>query len=343
MDQIKTIKPICVIVAAVLLAACFSACTDNDRKSVSYFDLFDTVITLTAYADDRTFEMMNEEAKAIFERYNKLFDIYTEYDGMNNLATVNRMAGEWVEVETEIIGLLEMGVEFERLTKGSVNVAMGAVLKLWHECRINAEAEPEKARIPERHELVEASYHCDINSILIDKDRGAVMLADPKMSVDVGAIGKGYAADKASKKLKEYEAPFLLNCGGAVLANGLKPGNTEWEAGIDDPFGNGFIAKVGMRNCALSTSGSYLRKFSADGTEYGHIIDPNTLMPASGFELVSVTVYGENAACVADALSTACYILDYEDGIALIEEIGAEAVFVSKDGRISFTEGFPKR
>lgn len=336
-------KGTAIIIAAVILSACFFGCQSGpERRSASYFDLFDTVITLTAYADEELFLRINSEAKAEFERLNRLFDIYNEYEGINNLATVNRMAGEYVEVEEDIVRLLEKGIEYERLTSGSVNIAMGAVLSLWHDCRVKAEEDPENARIPTGANLGEASLHCDINGVVIDRERGAVKLCDEEMSLDVGAIAKGYAADSAAEKLKAYGVPFLLNCGGAVLAYGTKPGDKPWEAGLDDPSGDGFTAIAILSDSAISTSGSYLRKFTAEGIEYGHIIDPVSMMPASMIESVTVEVTGEGMACFADALSTACFILGAERGSALIDSIEeAEALFVLKDGSIITTDGFP--
>ena len=338
----KPKKHICILLAAILLAALIPACSPAEKRSASYFDLFDTVITLTAYADDRTFARMNEEAEASFRHYNELFDVYNEYEGVNNLAVVNRRAGEATAVEPDVIGLIEKGVELEKLTDGRVNIAMGAVLRLWHDCRINAEKDPYNAVIPTAEALDEAALHCWIDDVVVDREGGTVLLRDPLMSLDVGAIAKGYAADKISEELKGYGVPFLLNCGGAILTYGEKPGFKPWAAGIDDPFGDGFSATVKLVNSALSTSGSYLRSFTAEGKEYGHIIDPDTLMPADVLESVSVIMTGEWMACSADALSTACFILGAEEGMRLIDGIeGAEAMFVMKDGSLLFSEGFP--
>ncbi len=233
--------------------------------------------------------------------------------------------------------LLRLGKEYEAMTNGAVNIAMGAVLRLWHEAR-------ENSVLPERAALEEAGKHCGIDDVLIDVENGSVTLADPEMSVDVGAIAKGYAADRAAETLKPFGFPFMLNCGGAVLVSGAKPDGSPWLAGIADPLnGEEYSAVARLSSGSLSTSGSYLRRFTVDGVEYGHIIDPETLFPAVGTASVSVYTAGEGTSCLADALSTACFILGQENGSALINGIdGAEALFEAANGAVNTTDGFPK-
>ncbi|MBO4384661.1 MAG: FAD:protein FMN transferase [Clostridia bacterium] len=324
------------LLAAMALA--FVSCTPREQRfSMSWFDYFDTVITLTVYADDRAvFGEMSGKTGECFERYHRLFDIYNEYEGVNNLASVNRMAGEEVAVDADVIELLMLGREYERLTDGALNIAMGAVLKLWHDARENAAKDPQNASIPDEDALRAAAQHCDIDKMIIDAERSTVTLLDAEMSVDVGAIAKGYAADRAADILKGYGCPFLLNCGGAVLAYGVKPDGESWTAGILDPSGTGFIETVDVSDTALSTSGSYLRTFSAGGRDYGHIIDPATLMPADKTVSMSVMIPADAGACFADALSTACFILGPERAAELLAAAeGAEGIFVGGSGKTS--------
>lgn len=327
---------------SMLLSACKHV---PEKRTYTIFDCFDTVITLTAYTDDaEAFDRAAKEAEETFTRLHRIFDIYNRYDDISGLAEVNARAGKPVRVEPEAAELLALGKEYEHLTGGRVNIAMGAVLKLWHECRENAAADPSSAAIPSEDDLIAASRHCDIKELIVDEPAHTVMLADPNMSVDVGAIAKGYAADKAAEKLREYGFPFMLNCGGAVLTYGVKPDGNDWSAGIADPAGgDGFAAVVTVDGAALSTSGSYLRNFTVDGVSYGHIIDPATLYPPEGTASVSVLVNGIGGAALADALSTACYIMGKDEGIAFVKDVGAEALFVLPSGGIEATEGMKLR
>lgn len=337
----RFLKPILLILLAAILAASVSCARRAEKFSISWFDYFDTVITLTVYAPDAdAFGKMSKETQECFERYHRLFDIYNEYEGLVNLASVNRMAGEEVAVDGEIIKLLELGKEFERLTDGRLNIAMGAVLALWHDARENASADPGSAAIPDTGALIAASEHCDIEKMILDREKGTVMLSDPIMRIDVGAIAKGYAADRAAEILASYGCPFLLNCGGAVLASGLKPDGGQWTAGILDPAGEGFAETVAVTDAALSTSGSYLRSFSVGGKEYGHIIDPETLMPAEMVASMSVTVPIASGACLADALSTACFISGLDGAEELLSGVeGAEGIVIGTDGEVRSVSG----
>ena len=333
--------------AAIILAFFASAsalwgCAPSARKHTeTWFDYFDTVITLTAYTDDDgLFERAAGIAGAVFERCHNLFDIYNEHEeGVKGLAAVNSSAGEPVKMPEEVADLVSLCKTLSEETGGSFNIALGPVLRLWHECRVAAE-NGDEARLPGDEELKEAARHCDISLVSVDPYAGTVTLADPGMSLDAGAVAKGFAADLAAAHLKEFGFPFLLNCGGAVLTYGKKPGGGEWKVGVNDPAGSGYALTLGIEDAALSTSGAYLRRFTLDGVDYGHIIDPVTLYPANlsngaeGSKVASVSVLysGPNCAAVADALSTACFILGVERGSELAAKFGAHAVFILENG-----------
>ncbi|MBO4562342.1 MAG: FAD:protein FMN transferase [Clostridia bacterium] len=338
----STARTLAALLAAAFLFAC--ACVpEREKRTATFFDYFDTVITLVSYSDKAAFDEAAAAAEEIFSSLNKLFDIYHEYDNVVNLAAVNRMAGERTEVDPAIAELVSAGKEYFELTRGAVNIAMGAVLRLWHDARINAEEDPEHASLPDEAALAEAAKHCSIDDVIVEGN--TVLLRDPEMSLDVGAIAKGYAADRVAEKLGEMGVSFMLNCGGAVLTNGKKPGGEDWIAGIADPAaaGEGFAAKVAVDSAALSTSGSYLRSFTVDGKTYGHIIDPATLRPAEGTASVSVLCVGISA-MTADALSTACFVLGAGIGGELIEGVeGASALFVLPSGEKIASGGFPER
>ena len=334
------IKTACLLLAWLLAAACLFPCCaakngiKNDKRTAVFFDYFDTAVTLTAYADAEVFTEMKEDTERALERYHRLFDVYNEYEGLVNLAAINRMAGETVETDPDITALLVLGKEYEKLTKGSVNIFMGAVLLLWHERREAALNDPENASLPDKYELAEASLHCSPDDAEIDALKNTVTLKDPLMRIDAGAIAKGYAADRIAELLNAYGVPFMLNCGGAVLTNGEKPDGAPWVAGIEDPSGGeAFVGRANVVSAALSSSGAYLRYFTVGGERYGHIIDPSTNMPPEKLLSVSVLIGGEGCAALADALSTACFILGEEEGRRMIESTdGASALFVLLSG-----------
>lgn len=311
-----------------------------------YIDAFDTVTQVIGYAESE--EVFTEQASHINEKlkyYHALYDIYSVSEGINNLRTINLNAGkEPVKVDKEIIDLLKFSIDLYKKTDGEINIAMGSVLKIWHNYRTSGSNEPSEAKLPPMEKLKEAMEHTNINNIIIDEEASTVYLSDPKMSLDVGSIGKGYAVQKVAEFARESGyANLIINCGGNVISIGPKVDNTDWIFGIQNPdleAANDVIKRVSITDMCLVTSGDYQRYYVVDGVEYCHIIDPDTLMPPTYFSAVSIITDDSG---LADALSTALFNMPYEEGLALINSIeNAEAIWISKDGTIQYSENFEK-
>lgn len=340
----KKTAAIIFVLSLYIFASC--GCTSvshkyDKRLMTTLYDYFDTVITIEAMGvSTDVFDEACDEAEAAFKRYHMLFDIYNEYEDINNIATVNRLAGETVTVDPEIINLIELGKYAHELTDGAVNIAMGAVLRIWRDCRIFAQSYPEKAMLPDEGLLLAAAEHCDIENIYVDKRNNTVALKDCDMSLDVGAVGKGYALRKVAEITSKYAGSFMINCGGTVWVKEAKPNGESWVAGITDPLNaeGEFAALVPMTGGALATSGAYIRSFEVNGKEYGHIIDPDTLYPAEGMVSVSVMC---NDPAVADILSTACYVFSIEKGESIAEKFeDAGIMWITSDGKTIFSNRF---
>jgi thiamine biosynthesis lipoprotein len=246
--------------------------------------------------------------------------------------------------------------EANELSDGMVNVAFGAVLEVWHDYREEGTDDPTIAKVPPMELLQEKAQHTDINKLIIDEAASTVYLEDPEMSLDVGAIAKGYATEAVAQNamVKGY-TNGLLSVGGNVRAIGSKgysvleegdPGEgigaeDSWNVGIQNPedeSAENYLYILNIENLSLVSSGDYERYYTVDGVEYHHIIDPNTLLPAENFTAVSIVT--ENSG-LADALSTAIFNLPYEKGLQLIEDLeGTEALWVMSDGSQQFSSGF---
>ena len=314
-------KVLCMLLVCLLLAGCAAP---KSLPTATYLDVFDTVTTIVG--DAAAAEQIHKE----LQYYHKLFDIYNTYEGINNLRTVNDQAGVApVQVDGAIIELLSDCVEYYHLTGGRVNVAMGSILKLWHNARTASIENSEKAYIPSADALAEAAKHTNIEDVVIDKEKSTVFLRDPEMSLDVGAVAKGWAAQKAAEAAPEG---ILISLGGNVVATGPKAENTPWTVGVQDPRGGSIRHKLPLRKGAVVTSGDYQRTFTVDGKDYPHIIDPQTGMPAMLWS--SVTVVHEDSA-TADALSTALFLMPLEEGKALVQKCNAQAVWIDKDGNLT--------
>ena len=160
------------------------------------------------------------------------------------------------------------------------------------------------------------------------------------MSLDLGALGKGYACDIAVQQYKKAGVSGIIAVGGSIGVNGTKPGDEPFNVGIRDPFSentSNVFASVVLKSGFISTSGSYEKYFMKDNTLYHHILDTRNGYPAET-DIVSVTVVCDSG-MYSDMLSTACFILGVEKSKPLLEKYNAEAIFVKKDKQVTMTEG----
>lgn len=337
----------------LLLLGILSSCTvlpaneTNLQKFSAYsFDYFDTVTTVTGYAESQ--EAFDEIADGILGElgeYHRLFTIYHRFDGLENLCTINELvngAHRTVTVDRRIIDMLLYAKDMYHKTDGHVNIAMGSILSIWHDYREIGMSDPASAELPPMEKLTAASEHTDINCLVIDEENSTVTLTDPAMKLDVGAIAKGYAVEMVAKRLEEQGITgFVLNVGGNVRTVGPKGNGEKWVVGIENPVDDEekpYLAYLELAGQTIVTSGSYQRYYLVDGKRYHHIIDPETLMPSEGF--VSVSILTKSSAD-GDALSTALFCMSFEEGLALIESIpDTEAMWVFQDGREETSSGF---
>ncbi len=316
--------------------SCLSACAKKPKKfETAWFDYFDTFSQFTAYADTQEeFDEYADATKTLLKEYHELLDIYHEYDGIVNLKTLNDVAHkEPIEIDQRLGEFLLFGKEMHALTGGYTNLAMGAVLSLWHDAR-------QTQTLPDEQALLEANEHTNIDQLKLSEDGTLVLFSDDKLKLDAGALGKGFVAKKISQELKKLGCEsFLLNLGGNTLAHGTKPDGTPWLAGIENPTeGKGLEGSVELSGYALVTSGSYQRYFTVDGVDYHHIIHPETLYPEN--YCLAVSVLCPDSA-VADALSTALFSMPPEDGKKILAKIDdTEALWLFSDGSIETTDGF---
>lgn len=323
------------------------SCERNKNKYTAYsIDFFDTATSVTGYAKNRkTFDKVTEEIFSVFEEYHKLSNIYQRYDGLANLCTVNDLKDgqhECIKVDSRLIDMLLYAKEMYNKTNGNVNIAMGSVLSIWHNYRTFGIDDPSSAQLPKKEKLEAARDHMNIDDIIIDEENSTVFIKDPKLTIDVGAIAKGYAVEMAARMLEEKGIEgYVINAGGNVRTVGLKGDGTKWVAGITNPdedSDDSYIAYLDLSGEALVTSGSYQRFYIVNGKSYHHIIDPETLMPAEGY--LSVSIVAKSSA-EADALSTALFCMSFKEGYALIESLpDVEAFWALSDGSFKESSGF---
>ena len=332
-----------VLILSLLLTGCGAdtaqAAGAYQKFSGTFFGSFDTITSVIGYAQDQaTFDRVFADVQTTFNHYHQVFDGYNEYDGVHNLWYVNRHAGEGpVQAEEELIDLLLWLKEYQPQTRGQVNVALGSVLKIWHNYRNLGVA------VPGMDELHAALAHTDFDKVIIDKAQGTIHFLDPEIQLDLGAVAKGYTVEIVAQQMLTSDMPsFIIRAGGNVRS-GMKPldGRARWGVGIQDPFEpNNNKDVMFFTGLSAVTSGDYQRYYTVDGVRYHHLIDPETLMP--GTHMRAVTIVTEDSG-LADLLSTTVFLMPYEEGRAYVDALeGVEAYWVLNDGTVQYTSGMEK-
>lgn len=345
-DPKKYLLPVLMVILATLLIVAAVVFRDevvssgegrDTRRSRTLYGYFDTVSTIYDYSEDTDAEFLERVAtvEQTLAFYHGILDVYSDAEDAVGLYEINKNAGVApVVVSEELIDFIEFSKEAYRLTGGEVNIAMGAVTKLWHECRITATYNPSLALLPDAAELAEAAKHCDIDKIIIDREASTVYLADGQMRIDAGAIGKGYATERAAQRLADMGAVgYALDIGGNLRVIGAKPSGKPFSTGIKNPNGeSGYIHVIEVADSSAATSGGYERYYYVGDKRYHHIIDKDTLTSPDTF--ASVTVATVDAG-LADALSTALFCMSYEEGRALADSLdGVKVIWVYHDGTV---------
>lgn len=289
---------------------------DEPMNSVTA-EYFDTVNTISAYCDDA----LLTDAMAQCERYNALLSKTVPGSDVWN---INHANGEQATVSEHTVSILSLAREVAEASGGAFNIALGKLASLW---RFTSG----EARVPSAEEISAALENTDCTLIEVGCDWVRVPSG---MQIDLGGIAKGYIADRVADYLRERGIDSaLLNFGGNVVTIGNRADGKPWSVGLQTPggaTGRDFWGAVECSNGSVVTSGVYERGFDIGGVRYHHILDPRTGYPVQN-RLVSVTAVGPDS-LVADALTTAMFVLGIEEGAKLGERFGLEFVFLDRDG-----------
>lgn len=281
----------------------------------------DAVITITGYADKATLE----NAVALCGEYEKVFSRTVEG---SDVWRINHAEGSPVRVCGDTAELLAIALNICEKSGGALDITIAPASDLW-------DFKADEPEIPDSGELSSAAELVDYTKLKLEGD---MVTLPAGMAIDLGAVAKGYIADKAAEYLKEQGVTrAILNLGGNVVALGSKPDGREWSIGIQDPEKengkSGYSVMVADKS--VVTSGIYQRGFDKDGVRYHHILDRATGWPVQN-GLASVTIITGSSA-LADAMSTACFVLGRDMGMSFAEEMGVQAVFIDTDGNASCT------
>jgi FAD:protein FMN transferase len=276
-----------------------------------------------------------EALQAAKSEIGKLEGLLSRYMPDSDISRINKSAGRGtVKLSPQTYEVLADAFKFAELGQGCFDMTIGPLVDLWRNSK-NLSRAPGKSSIAEKLELV--CYH----DLILDPAEQTASLRRTGQSIDLGGIGKGYAADQILKVFLNYgiESAYT-NFGGNVAVIGAKPDQSAWRIGIQHPrLENKLIGIVSAVNKAVVTSGDYQRFFmDQNGKRHHHILDPKTGYPSES-GLSSVTVVAENS-LVADALSTILFITGIWDGLELLKLfLGVEAVFIDINLIVHVTQG----
>lgn len=293
-----------------------------------------TLVTITAVAFDKA--VGDRAMQAAFDEIKRLEQLLSTWRSDSELSRVNAQAGHQpVMVSQETLELVVRSLEIARLTRGGFNIALGPAVEAW--------SVTERQRIPDDEELRQLKPLVDWTSIQVNEEARTIYLPRKGMRIDVGGIGKGYAADRAAAKMKQAGATGgIVALSGDMTTFGLFPYQNGFPVGVRHPRqDDAVLVLIDLKDEAISTAGDYERFFERDGIRYHHILDPQTLRPARGCQ--SVTVIAKEGT-MADGLDTGIFVLGAKDGMALVERLpGIEAIIVDDAGTMTVSSGLRDR
>ncbi|MCM8770395.1 MAG: FAD:protein FMN transferase [Candidatus Omnitrophica bacterium] len=298
----------CAILGILLWFVAVFICGCNPRlpqKEMRF--LMGTVVEVTS-SDRRAAEIVFGE----ISRIENLLSKYKEYSEISQLNKKGRL-----KVSPETLYIIKKAKELYELSGGVFDITVAPLLDVWGFSQ-------RQYRIPPEREIKNTLKLVGSEKIIIDDKKNEIRFKIKGMSLDLGAIAKGYAVDCAIKKLKEAGVKSaLVNAGGDMYCLSNKDGRP-WRIAIKNPRGEGFTDYLELSDKAVATSGDYEQFFIAEGRRFSHIFNPKTGYPADA-KVVSVTVVADDC-LTADALATAIFVLGKDKAAPLLKKFaGVEA------------------
>lgn len=300
--------------------------------SACSYDLLHTVCTIQLF-DSTDYNILNE-CFAVIDKYEKLFSRTLEN---SEVYQINHSSETTFEISDELKDILEFSLSYSKLSNGALDVSIAPLSSLWDFSNLEHKSEaPAVENIKTAQNLV--------NYQDISLNGNTLTFAKEGMQLELGAVAKGYIADRVKEfLLSKGVTSAIINLGGNILLVGEKPEGAAFNVGIQKPFEDRdsvVVAISELKDCSMVSSGIYERYFyDANGNFYHHILDAKTGYPCAT-DLLQVTIISKDSA-TGDALSTACFALGLKKGMELIHSLpDIYAVFITSDGKLHFSDGF---
>ncbi len=268
-------------------------------------------------------------AVAEIQRIEKLI---SSWDANSETSAINKNAGiQAVKISPELFALIERAIRISELTDGAFDISYASMDRIWH-------FDGSMTKMPSEETIAASVAKVGYKNIVLDKAASTVFLKKEGMKIGFGAIGKGYAADKAKALLmSKGVSAGIINASGDMNTWGKQPDGSYWKVAITNPMNkNKAFALLPIKNGAVVTSGDYEKYVKFNGIRYTHIIDPRTGYPAHG--IISATVFAPKAE-LADALATSVFVMGINVGLDRINQLPQiECIIVDDKGNIHQSE-----
>lgn len=294
-------------------------------------ELMGTRFEITVVAPNEEIGYLDiDEAVSEIERIEQMI---SSWDEASETTKIIKNAGiKPVKVSSEYYRLIERAIKISEITDGAFDITYASMDNIW-------KFDGTMDRMPSDREIQKSIAKIGYKKIVLDPEEQTVFLTEPGMRIGFGAIGKGYAADKAKELLTSKQVKGgIINASGDLTTWGTKATGEKWLVGIANPLSKDKVFSwLPIVESSVATSGNYEKYIVLNGKKYSHIIDPRTGYPTSGIN--SVSVFAKHAE-LCDALATAVFIMGRDTGIHMINQIdGVEVVVVDSDNKIHKSSG----
>lgn len=306
---------------------------------------FDTFVSMRFYlsGDQHPIDYQSIAIR-LSEKYHQLSNKYDAYEGVVNVKTINDNPAEKHFLEPELYELIKFSIANYETSQGYFDISINPVSTIWHDYRVKCEDyyfNEFFCNLPTDEEIAESSQYVGVDGIILNDEEMSIQMSEG-MSLDLGAVSKGYFAEKLAEKFAQRGLrAFIINAGGNIKTYGEKPDGTLYTIAIQDPTkprGEGAL-EFGLElpgGYSAVSSGDQEKYYIVDGEIYHHIINPYTNWPDRYFRQVTIVTNDSRA---ADILSTTVYLMPLEEGLAFVNSLdNVEALWVGIDGEITKSE-----
>ena len=284
----------------------------------------DFEITIVEKNDSEANRLINIAINEI----SRIESLISSWDKNSQTTLINYNSGiKPVKVDTELFNLISRSIKVSNLSQGAFDISYASLDKVWF-------FDKKMQKMPSDDQIANSVAKVGFENIILNDKEQTVFLKLKGMKIGFGAIGKGYAADRAKEILiKNNVKSGIINASGDLTAWGQKPSGEDWMVAIVNPLNKTKVFSwLPLKNKSIVTSGNYERFINFDGKSYSHIIDPRTGYPSQG--ILSVTIVTENAE-LADALATSVFVLGEEIGMNMVNQLkGVDCIIINSDNKI---------